>query len=898
MASGKQTSFQFGEVSPSLRFRSDAVSYTAGLSKLKNMYVRRAGGVSNRSGTTIVSDFVGRFKKPGESTYYTPEEILDLKIFYFFGTDSFINEIACVKTGSVNLLYFNQNIINTVLFQNTSETVLINAPDPNVINFTYTKDGIFVSPSCSFSGIIPSIDSGNIFVTFDGKAQLLHKDPIFNVPTVTGNVIFGASGKPPFLPASYMITVVLNDGTEETVGFVKNNTYDPAAWDENTLGSKIVLPTVELSTYLKLEYNIIGTKLQDVKFFNLYRSTNATGGRNAYYKLVSRQSYDKIATTIIFNDYGAESIGETPPLDNSHYGNTFLTDAVNSVYYQQRLILGFSLLSTKLKPGEALASKLGAPKQLISPIIFTETGAFTFSVPIQDGGDIVSWLSMDRLIAFTEKAVYVIRGGEQGVLTPTTVNPLRISEEGCANNIQPKMSGRRGYYINNRKTKLMAIEFGVDGNLAVYEASLFSEHLINKNVKEIEVISGIEDTIFILTEEGEMVRVTVTDEGAHGFSNITTKGKIKRIFRYGNLLRALIERNGIKYLEQFSDRFDKEKDEEIFTDATIGFGFRLALETFTNSGSYIRYINGLSPIFRNIDFNYKANIEPNHPITPTWRAGDIIKIRTTGFSMLDPIYRDNGQEFQLHFYYEDENKEIQTLRFVPDFSSEIATGDPIWAYEQSGYFLSDVPESLRDVKNQNISDKEKLSRHTRFVPAINTLPDRFNILATLFNAAEGVNDKAKISVVADEDIISSPNNPYYPILYLEKEGANTVLNLGDYFAHGYVGIPYECEFETLDLETAGERTVTDAKKLINAVGLGLMETRGGFAGIPEQTLENMTPIVTREDESFNNQTKNFNGHIVVHIPTEWNEPGRATIKHVDPSPISILSVYPKGIAGD
>jgi hypothetical protein len=120
----------------------------------------------------------------------------------------------------------------------------------------------------------------------------------------------------------------------------------------------------------------------------------------------------------------------------------------------------------------------------------------------------------------------------------------------------------------------------------------------------------------------------------------------------------------------------------------------------------------------------------------------------------------------------------------------------------------------------------------------------------------------------------------------------------DYVCYGYVGDSYECEFETLDLEAGGERTVTDAKKLINAVGLGLMETRGGFAGIPEQTLENMTPIVTREDESLNNQTKNFNGHIVVHIPTEWNEPGRVTIKHVDPSPISILSVYPKGIAGD
>jgi hypothetical protein len=120
----------------------------------------------------------------------------------------------------------------------------------------------------------------------------------------------------------------------------------------------------------------------------------------------------------------------------------------------------------------------------------------------------------------------------------------------------------------------------------------------------------------------------------------------------------------------------------------------------------------------------------------------------------------------------------------------------------------------------------------------------------------------------------------------------------DYVSYGYAGLPYQSEFETLDLEAEGNRTLTDTRKIINAVGLGLMETRGGFAGMPEQTLQNMEPIVTRQDESLNVQTPNFNGHIVVHVPAEYSEPGRVNIKHVDPSPISILSVYPKGLAGD
>jgi hypothetical protein len=904
MASGKQTSFQFGEVSPSLRFRSDAVSFTNGLSKLKNMYVRRAGGVSNRAGMRVAKTLDGIFQKPGSSDFYTEDEILDVVFYYFKSETSFINEIACIKTENVNLLYYNRNLITKVKYELLEETVIIKAPDPSRIRFTYTKDGVFVTPSCSFEGTSGDLskDSANIMISFSGEAFVFTRSNFLNLPGAT--ITSGWKGFAPFLPAAYLVTATLLDGTEKLFFNIGNTQAQIDSWDkENPPSGGMVHPTSQVSVNIKIKLTA-NSALADIKFFNLYRSSTGLKNLNSFFKLVSRHVYDGATLEFSISDFGVESLSETAPLDTSFFGSSvtalFFKYAENAVYYQQRLITGVSSIFTEntiLKPGDAIVSKLGAPKQFVAPIISNDIEAFLFSAPVEDRSPIVGWLSMERLIAFTENAVYIIRGGEQGALTPSTINPVRISQDGCASDIEPKMSGRRGYFINRRKTKLMTVEFKEDTNIVVYEVSLFSEHLLEKNITQIEAIPGIEDTIYIVTEDGKLIRVTVTDDGAHGFSTIETRGNIKRVFKYGNTLRLLVERNGRKFVEDFQDRFDKEKDrdKQFFADASLGFGFKI--NSFTNNGEYIRYIDGISPIFRLIDFNFKANIEPNDPALPTWEAGNIIKIRTTG-EILDPQYRDNGQEFQLHFYYENVDKQVQTLRYIPDFSSEVATGDPVWTHEHSGYFLSDVPESLRDVKNQNISDREKLSRHTRFVPAVNFIPDRFNILANLFHATGESGNNAAISVYADGEVISSPNHPNHPVLYLEKQGADVVLTLGDYFAYGHIGIPYECEFETLDLETAGERTVTDAKKLINAVGIGLMETRGGFAGIPEQTLENMTPIVTREDESFNNQTKNFNGHIVVHIPTEWNEPGRATIKHVDPTPISILSVYPKGLAGD
>lgn len=882
MASGKQTSFQFGEVSPSLRFRSDAVSYSSGLSKLKNMYVRRAGGVSNRAGTTIVYTLEEKFLKPDGLEYYTPEEILDVKYFSFYSPTGGLNTISCIQTASGNRLYFNDFLVDEVSFQNVTTSTLINAPSPEAIKFTYTKDGVFITPSCSFEGNDPAIDSGNIMVDFQGKAILFHKDPQLNAE---GTSTVKAVGIPPFLPASYLVTAILKDGTEVKVTSQSNIGYDPSTWDENDLTGKIVYPSSSVSAYLKIEFtSTYLSRLAQVKFFNIYRSAG-TSETNNFYKLAAKIPYDGSSLIVSTSDYGADFAAETPPLDNSIYGQTFLDSAINSVYYQQRLIMSFSPYSQNIKPGEAAASKIGAPKQMIAPLIFNEIGAFTFSVPIQDGSPIVGWLSMDRLIVLTLKGTYVIRGGEQGALTPTTINPLRISLEGCDPLVQPKMSGRRGYFINSRKTKLMAIQFGDDGNLNVFEASLFSDHLIDENIKELEVVGGIEDTVYLLTDSGKIVRVTCTDDGIHGFSRVETQGEIKHIFKFGDVLRAVVHRNGVKIVEQFEDRYDKIRDREIFSDSSVRFGFTLSK---LPDGRYTR-LEHVTPVFP-LGFDILANIEV--PSSGVWTEGEVIKIRTNG-----PVLLGHSQEFQFHFFYDDAQGNTQTLRFVPNFSSEVTTGDPTWTHEHSGYFLSTVPESLRDVKNQSISDKEKLSRHSRFAPAINKLENLFSI-ETMYEVLGGQEEQYPLSVVGDGEVISSPNSLNLPILYIEKVGADTTLNLQDYFSYGYFGIPYDCEFETLDLETSGERTVTDAKKLINAVGLGLMETRGGFAGIPEQTLENMTSIVTREDESFNNQTKNFNGHIVVHIPTEWNEPGRVTIKHVDPSPISILSVYPKGIAGD
>jgi hypothetical protein len=60
----------------------------------------------------------------------------------------------------------------------------------------------------------------------------------------------------------------------------------------------------------------------------------------------------------------------------------------------------------------------------------------------------------------------------------------------------------------------------------------------------------------------------------------------------------------------------------------------------------------------------------------------------------------------------------------------------------------------------------------------------------------------------------------------------------------------------------------------------------------------MTPIIPIDDENIDDQTGNFSGHISVPISGAWSERGRINIKQVDPLPMTILSVYPKGVIGE
>ena len=58
------SSFEFGEVSPSLTSRTDVSVYNASAAKIRNFFIKSEGGVEKRSGTQNWHTFTNTYTKP------------------------------------------------------------------------------------------------------------------------------------------------------------------------------------------------------------------------------------------------------------------------------------------------------------------------------------------------------------------------------------------------------------------------------------------------------------------------------------------------------------------------------------------------------------------------------------------------------------------------------------------------------------------------------------------------------------------------------------------------------------------------------------------------------------------------------------------------------------------
>ncbi len=109
-----------------------------------------------------------------------------------------------------------------------------------------------------------------------------------------------------------------------------------------------------------------------------------------------------------------------------------------------------------------------------------------------------------------------------------------------------------------------------------------------------------------------------------------------------------------------------------------------------------------------------------------------------------------------------------------------------------------------------------------------------------------------------------------------------------------VGLPYDCDLETLDVDT-GLPTIQGKEKRIGEVRLKVDATRGLFVG---PSASRLTEIKERTDEPYGEPVALFSGTRKVLIGAEWNSNGRVYIRATPGLPARVLAIIPDVAVGN
>jgi len=274
--------------------------------------------------------------------------------------------------------------------------------------------------------------------------------------------------------------------------------------------------------------------------------------------------------------------------------------------YQQRMFISYTVSGPRLTSANSLLSVIGVSK-INSDIDFTlgqvvnPVDAFEFNVPLDDSGRVVAMLGSERPLIFTVNRAYMLLGGENGIVTPTEINPLVIYSGGCSDTVQPVLIDNTTFFLNNDHSSVVMIEFNASGGrgVSLIETDTHAKHFLEKSIIQMAVTKSFETVVWLLREDGSLLSMTRYDDNVFGFGlhelsdgfieNITaTRMPMlyqERIHQFNDregwrvpdveVLAATIIRDDNRTLEVMHARDDNLPENMCYMDSFIPFGGRL-----------------------------------------------------------------------------------------------------------------------------------------------------------------------------------------------------------------------------------------------------------------------------------------------------------------------------------
>lgn len=500
-------------------------------------------------------------------------------------------------------------------------------------------------------------------------------------------------------------------------------------------------------------------------------------------------------------------------------------------YYQQRRIFAGPNNNNET----VFTSRVGLPKNFLISTPLQDADAVTFTLSGKHVNAVRHLVELKRLVVLTSGGEWTVEGDSAGIITPTQINAKQHAYNG-ASIISPVIVNGTLLYIQARGSIIR--DFGFDFEVDGYKGNdltIFSAHLFDGyTIRDWTYQQIPHSIVWVARDDGKMLGLTyVREHQMLAWHRHDTDGVIEQV---------------VSVPEGTEDAFYMVVNRTI-NGSTKRYIERILaqkpreLVDMVYMDSYLTY-----------DGTYTGPITMTMTGGATWGPEETLTL-TASTSMFTVVDVGNA----IHMTGSDGT----IIRFlIAGYSNpNVVTGN----------VNKNVPASMRGV-------------------AMSTWATAVDVVSGL-----GHLEGKQVSVFADGFVVASPNNPGYAVLTVTGGS----ITLPRPYAIVHVGLPITSDLETLDIETTQSETLVDKNKLISSVTAYVEASHGAWFGLPpkegEGLLEGMTEMNLRDTEEDDSPTDLETGPLEINIRPEWNSNGRVMIRHVDPTPLSVLAVMPSGL---
>jgi hypothetical protein len=511
-------------------------------------------------------------------------------------------------------------------------------------------------------------------------------------------------------------------------------------------------------------------------------------------------------------------------------------------HYQQRAIYGGSTA----EPEKLYASRTGSFQSFTRSTPLQDDDAVAFTLVGKKVNVVRHVLDIGRLAVFTSAEAKIVRGDNAGILRPDAINPEKLSAHGIGT-LPPLEVGDSALFVQARGNIVRDVTPIQTDSYTGTDLTVFAAHLFKgKTVVDWDYAESPMSVIWCALSDGTLAALTyLREHGIWGWHRHDTDGWIENVCtvpegdedRVYFVVRRTI--NGVtkRYVERMAAYAIQDAtrfSDVIFMDSALTYdGWNASATTITLTDA-----------------------------TGTWDETQSLAVAaSSGVFTSDDV--GNG----LVLVTLDENGvETDRLRLtIESFSNAAAvTARPDRA----------VPAAFRSVAS------------IHWARAVDTVSGLEHL--------EG----ERVSVLADGYVVASPNHIIDDeYVYADLVVTGGAITLDRPYALIHVGLPFIGDIETLDLDTAGNRTIKDQKTNVVRALMTVEETRGVFVGpswgpIDDAPLASMQEAKLRDEEAEYGPVDLLTGDLDVPIESTWDSNGRFLVRQVDPLPLTLLSIAP------